>query len=83
MALLAQPVHVDLVTEEIGDSIDISSQSSQAEVGGGGVIEDLGKIVGDGQGLHAQAEIACDGNAVLAHHGDTGTAIWIECQCIT
>jgi hypothetical protein len=25
--------------------------------------------------LHAQAEVAGNGDAVLAHHGDTGTAI--------
>lgn len=75
MALLAQAVHVDLVAEEIRDGVDVGCETSQAEVGGGSVVEDLGEVVGDCQGLHAQAEIAGNGDAVLADHGDTGTAI--------
>ena len=78
MALLAQPVHVDLVAEQIGHGVDIGGETSQAEVGRRGVVEDLGEVVGDGQGLHAQPQVTGDGDAVLAHHGDTGTAIWRE-----
>lgn len=75
MALLAQAIHVDLVAEEVRDGIHVGCEASQTEIGGGGVVEDLGEVVGDGQGLHAQAEVAGNGDAVLAHHGDTGTAI--------
>lgn len=78
IAFLAQAVHVDLVAEEVRDGVDIGGETSQAEVEGWGVVEDLGEVVGDGQGLHAQAEVAGDGDAVLAHHGDTGTAICVK-----
>lgn len=75
MALFAQAVHVDLVAEEVRDGVNIGCKARQAKIGGGSEVEDLGEVVGDGQGLHAQAEVAGYGDAVLAHHGNTSTTI--------
>ena len=74
MTLLTQAVHVDLVTEQLADSLDIGGETSQAKVHIA-VVEDLGEVVGDGQGLETEAEIAGDGDTVLANHGNAGTAV--------
>jgi hypothetical protein len=37
--------------------------------------EDLGEVVADGEGLEAEAQVAGDGDAVFADHGDAGTAV--------
>lgn len=73
-ALLAQAVHVDLVAEDVAHGADVGGQARQAEEDVA-VLEDLGEVVGDGEGLEAEAEIACDGDAVLADHGDGGAAV--------
>lgn len=75
LALLAQAVHVDFVAEEVGDGRHVRGQPRQAQVHGA-VVEDLGEVVGHGQGLHAQPQVAGDGHAVFAHHRDTGAAVW-------
>jgi len=74
LALLAQAVHVDLVTEQLADGLDIGGETSQAKVYVA-VVEDLREVVGDSQGLETEAEIAGDGDTVLADHGNTGTAV--------
>lgn len=76
VALFAEPVHVDFVAEEIGDSRDIGGETCQAEEDVA-VLEDLGKVVRDGEGLHAESQIAGYGNAVLAHHGYRGAAVCV------
>lgn len=79
MTLLTQAVHVDFVTEQLADSLDIGGETSQAEVYVA-VVEDLGEVVGNSQGLETEAEIAGDGDTVLADHGNTGTAVYQACQ---
>lgn len=78
MSLLSESVQVNLVTKEIGHGDNVGRKAGQAKVHGRGVVEDLGEVVGDGYGLHAETEIAGDCNAVLARHGDAGTAICDE-----
>jgi hypothetical protein len=87
VALFAQPVHVDFEAEEVGDGGDIGGEARQAQEDVA-VLEDLGEVVRDGEGLHAKTEIAGYGDAVLAHHGHTGAAIcWgvrgsdMSCDC--
>lgn len=74
VALLAQAVHVDLVAEQVGNGADVRGQPRQPKVDVA-VGEDLGEVVGDGEGLQAEAEIARDRYAVLADHGHAGAAI--------
>ena len=76
-SLLAQAVEVHFVTKEIGDSGDVGSKASEAEVDRA-VGEYFGEGIGDCEGLHAQAQVAGDGDAVLADHGDAGTAVWVK-----
>lgn len=77
VALLAQAVHVDLVAEEVGDGAHVGGQARQAQVHVA-VVEDLGEVVGDGQGLETETQVAGYGDAVLADHGHAGAAIWEE-----
>lgn len=74
LALLTQAIHVDLVAEQVADGADIGSEAREAHKDVA-VAEDLGEVVGDGQGLHAETEIAGDGYAVLADHGNAGAAV--------
>lgn len=76
VALLAQAVHVDLVAEQVGDGGHVGGEAGQTEEDVA-VLEDLGEVVGHGQGLQTQAQIAGYGNAVLAHHGHAGATIFI------
>lgn len=74
LALLAQPVHVDLVAEQVRHGGHVGGEARQAEVDVA-VREDFGEVVGYGQGLKAEPKVACDGHAVFANHGHTGAAI--------
>lgn len=65
-----------LVSEELRDGLHIGRQAGQAQVHLRAVGEDLGEVVADGQRLHAEAQVASDGHAVFADHGDAGTAVW-------
>lgn len=76
LALLAQAVHVDFVSEEVGDGGNIGGEAGKAKVHCLAVREDLGEVVGDGQGLETESEVAGDGDAVFAHHGYAGAAVW-------
>jgi hypothetical protein len=76
LSLLAEPVHVDFVAEEVGYGADVGRQTGEPEVARRGVVEDLGEVVGDGEGLQAEAEVAGYGDAVFADHCDAGAAIW-------
>ena len=42
------------------------------------VAEDLGEVVGHRERLEAEPEVARDGDATVADHGDTGTAVFFE-----
>ena len=74
VALLAQAVHVDFVAEQVGHGRHVGGESRQAQEYVA-VLEDLGEVVRYCERLHAEAEIAGDGYAVLAHHGHTGAAV--------
>lgn len=74
LALLAQPVHVDLVPEQIRHGGHVGGEARQPEVDVT-VREDLGEVVGYSQGLETEAKVACDGHTIFANHGHTGTAI--------
>lgn len=76
MTLLAKSIHVDLVAEQIRHRCDVRRKAGQSQVSRRSVVEDLGEVVGDREGLHAQSEITGDGDAVLADHGNTGTTIY-------
>ena len=80
LAFLAQPVHVDLVAEQIRHGGHVGGEARQAEVDVA-VREYFGEIVGYGQGLEAEPKVACDGHAVFADHGHTGTAICETGRC--
>lgn len=75
LPFLAQAVHVDFEAQEIADGIDVGGEAGEPEVDVT-VGEDFGEVVGNGQGLQAEAEVAGDGDAVFADHGDAGSAIW-------
>jgi hypothetical protein len=64
-----------LVSEELGNGLDIGREACEAKVHLRAVGEDLGEVVADGEGLEAEAKVAGDGDAVLADHGDAGTAV--------
>jgi hypothetical protein len=64
-----------LVSEELRDSLDVGRKACEAEVDLRAVGEDLGEVVADGEGLEAEAQIAGDGDAILADHGNAGTAV--------
>lgn len=74
LALLPQPVHVDAEAEELAEAYDVGGETGQAEEDVA-IGEDLGEVGGDSERLQAQAQVARDGHAVLAHHGDAGAAI--------
>lgn len=74
-ALLAQAVHVDLVAEQVRDGGHVGGEAGEPEEDGVAVLEDLGEVVGHGQGLQAEAQVAGDGHAVLAYHGHAGAAV--------
>jgi len=74
--LLAQAVHIGLVAEEVRDGGHIRREPREPEEHVVAVLEDLGEVVGHGERLHAQAQIAGDGHAVFADHGDTGAAVY-------
>lgn len=73
-ALLSQAIHVDLVAEEVADGADVGGQASEAEEDIA-VLEDLGEVIGNGEGLETKSEIAGDGNTILADHGNAGAAV--------
>jgi hypothetical protein len=75
VALLAQAVHVDFVAEQVRDGVDIGGEACQSEEDVA-VLEDLGEVVGHGEGLHAETQVAGDGDTVLAHHGHGGTTVY-------
>lgn len=54
VSLLTQPVHVDFVSEELADCADICRETCEAEVYARAVWEDLGKVVGDREGLETE-----------------------------
>ncbi len=75
MPLLAQAVHVDLVAEQVRHGRHVGRQARQAQEHVVAVLEDLGEVVGHGQGLQAQAQVAGYGYAVFADHGHAGAAV--------
>jgi len=50
---LAQPVHVDTVAERVGDGANVGREAREAEERRRRVLEDLGKVVREGEGLEA------------------------------
>ena len=64
-----------LVSEELGNGLDVGREACETKVHLRAVGEDLGEVVADGEGLETEAQIAGDGDAVLADHGDAGTAV--------
>ena len=46
--------------------------------GKGEYVEDFGEVVGHGEGLHAKAQVAGDGDAVFADHADESAAVDVE-----
>ena len=64
-----------LVSEELGDGLDVCREAGETEVDLRAVGEDLGEVVADGQGLETEAQVAGDGNTVFADHGYTGAAV--------
>lgn len=74
VALLAETVHVYFVAEEVGDCRHVCGETGQTKVDVA-VVEDLGEVVGDGEGLETKSEIAGYGHTVLAYHCYAGTAI--------
>lgn len=76
VSFFTEAVHVDLVAEQIGNGGYVGCEARETEIGGWCVVEDLGEVVGDRQGLHTESEIAGDCDAVFSHHGHTGTAIY-------
>lgn len=78
VAFFSEAVHVDFVAEGVGDGLDVCGESRQAEVGGRAVREDFGEVVGYGERLHAEAQVAGNGDAVFAHHGDKSAAVDVE-----
>lgn len=77
LPLLAQAVHVDFVAHQVRHRGDVGGQAREPDVQVRAVGEDLGKVVRDGEGLEAEAEVAGDGDAVLARHREAGSAIWM------
>jgi hypothetical protein len=73
-ALLTQTIHICLVAEEIAHGVDIGGQAGETEEDVS-VLEDLGEVVGHGEGLETETEIAGNGDAVLADHSHTGATI--------
>jgi hypothetical protein len=45
LSLLAEPVHVDFVAEEVGDCAHVGREASEPEVARRGVVKDLGKVI--------------------------------------
>ena len=74
--LFPQAVHVHFVAEELGDGADVCREPRQAQVGLRAVGEDFGEVVGDCQGLQAQAQVASYRDAVFAGHCYAGAAVW-------
>lgn len=64
-----------LVSEELGNGLDVGRKACEAQVHLRAVGEDLGEVVADGEGLETEAQIAGDGDTVLADHGNAGTAV--------
>lgn len=77
------------------DGVDVGGETGQAEVDGrracGGRRwrrgrraegEDLGEVVGHGEGLQAEAQVARDGDAVFAGHSDARAAVDAEGACL-
>jgi hypothetical protein len=64
-----------LVSEELGDGLDVCCEAGEAEVDLRAVREYLGEVVADGEGLEAEAQVAGDGNTVFADHGYAGAAV--------
>lgn len=73
-ALFAETVHVYFVAEEIGDGGDVGGEAGETQVDIA-EREDLGVVVGDGEGLETEAEIAGYGYTVFSDHGYAGTAV--------
>lgn len=74
LAFLAQAVHVNFVAEEIRHGRYVRGEARQPQVYVA-VAEDFGEVVGYGQGLHPEAEVARDGHAVFTDHSYAGTAV--------
>lgn len=53
-AFLPEAVHVDLVAEEVADGADVGGQAGESEEDVA-ILEDLGEVVGDGEGLETEA----------------------------
>jgi hypothetical protein len=75
LSFLAETVHVDFVAEEVGDGAHVGREAGESEVAGRCVVEDLGEVVRDGEGLQAETEIAGYGHAIFADHCNAGAAI--------
>ena len=78
VALLTQPVHVDFVAEEVGHGAHVGGEAREPEVERGCVGEDFREVVGYGEGLQAEAQVAGDGDAVAPDHGHAGAAVDVE-----
>ena len=74
LPLLAQPVHVDFVAEQVRHGSHVGGEAREAEVDVA-VRENLGEVIGYGQGLEAEAKVARDGHAVFTNHGHTSATI--------
>jgi len=64
-----------LVSEELRNGLNVGRKTCETQVHLRAVGEDLGEVVADGEGLETKAQIAGDGDAVLADHGNAGTAV--------
>ena len=64
-----------LVSEELGDGLDVCRETREAKVDLRAVGEDFGEVVADGQGLETEAQVAGDGDTVLADHGHASAAV--------
>lgn len=76
LALFAEAVHVYFVAEEVRDGGHVGGEAGEAEEDVVAVLEDFGEVVGDGEGLEAEAEVAGYGYAVFAYHCYAGAAVW-------
>ena len=63
------------MTECLAQRLGIARQAGQADVCVVGDGEDLVVVRGDGHRLLAQSQVARDRDAVLADHGDDGSAV--------
>jgi hypothetical protein len=64
-----------LVSEELRDGLNVGREACEAQVHLRAVGKDLREVVADSEGLEAEAQVAGDGDAVFADHGDAGAAV--------